>query len=47
VRFETWRLIINSLVIHGLDQLDRVRTHSEGAARRPGRIAAALNLGGF
>jgi uncharacterized membrane protein YjgN (DUF898 family) len=47
VRFETWRAIIDSLVVRGLDQLDRVKAPSEGAVRRRGRIAAALNLGGF
>jgi uncharacterized membrane protein YjgN (DUF898 family) len=47
VRFETWRLIVDALVIRGLDQLDRVKVHAGHAARHAGRIGAALNLGGF
>jgi uncharacterized membrane protein YjgN (DUF898 family) len=47
VRFETWRLIVDALVIRGLDQLDRVKVHAGHTARHAGRIGAALNLGGF
>jgi uncharacterized membrane protein YjgN (DUF898 family) len=47
VRFETWRLIVNSLVLRGMDQLDRAKTDAAIAAHRSGRIGAALNLGGF
>jgi uncharacterized membrane protein YjgN (DUF898 family) len=47
VRFETWRLIVDSLVLRGLDQVDRAKVHPGHAARHAGRIGAALNLGGF
>jgi uncharacterized membrane protein YjgN (DUF898 family) len=47
VRFETWRLIVDALVIRGLDQLERVKVHAGHTARHAGRIGAALNLGGF
>jgi uncharacterized membrane protein YjgN (DUF898 family) len=47
VRFDTWRLIVDALVLRGLDQLDRAKVHAGHAARHAGRIGAALNLGGF
>jgi uncharacterized membrane protein YjgN (DUF898 family) len=47
VRFETWRLIVDSLVLRGIGQLDRAKAPAAGVARRKGRIGAALNLGGF
>jgi uncharacterized membrane protein YjgN (DUF898 family) len=47
VRFATWRLIVDSLAVRGLDQLDRAKVHAGHAARHAGRIGAALNLGGF
>jgi uncharacterized membrane protein YjgN (DUF898 family) len=47
VRFDTWRLVVDSLTLRGLDQLDRARIHAGHAARHSGRIGAALNLGGF
>ena len=47
VRLETWKLIANSLVLRGVDQLDRAKAPPQDASRRRGRIGAALNLGGF
>ena len=47
VRFDTWRLIVDALVLRGLDQLDRAKTPAGQAAHQAGRIGAALNLGGF
>jgi hypothetical protein len=47
VRFDTWRLIVDALVLRGLDQLDRAKTPARQAARQAGRIGAALNLGGY
>lgn len=47
VRFDTWRLIVNSLVLRGAEQLDRAKVNVAHAARHAGRIGAALNLGGF
>jgi hypothetical protein len=47
VGFDTWRLIVDSLVLRGPDQLDRAKVHAGHAARHAGRIGAALNLGGF
>jgi uncharacterized membrane protein YjgN (DUF898 family) len=46
VRFETWRLIVDSLVLHGVDQLDRAKS-SAGTLSRRDRAGAAINLGGF
>lgn len=47
VRFENWRLILNSLVLRGVDQLERVKAPAASASLRRGRTGAALNLGGF
>jgi uncharacterized membrane protein YjgN (DUF898 family) len=47
VRLETWKLIADSLVLRGVDQLDRAKAPPQGTSRRRGRIGAALNLGGF
>lgn len=47
VRFETWRLVVDALVLRGLDQLDRAKTPAGQTVRQAGRIGAALNLGGF
>jgi uncharacterized membrane protein YjgN (DUF898 family) len=47
VRFDTWRAIVDSLALRGLDQVDRAKVHAGHAARHAGRIGAALNLGGF
>ena len=47
VRFDTWRLIVDALVLRGLDQLDRAKTPTGQGARQAGRIGAAFNLGGF
>jgi uncharacterized membrane protein YjgN (DUF898 family) len=47
VRFETWRLIVETLVIRGVGQLDSAKAPAEPAARRRGRVAAAINLGGL
>jgi Bacterial protein of unknown function (DUF898) len=47
VRFETWRLIVDSLQVRGVDQLERAQNSTGHAAHRKGRIGAALNLGGF
>jgi len=47
VRFDVWRLIVESSTLRGLDQIDRAKVHAGHAARHAGRIGAALNLGGF
>jgi uncharacterized membrane protein YjgN (DUF898 family) len=47
VRLETWKLIADSLVLRGVDQLDRAKAPPQNTSRRRGRIGAALNLGGF
>lgn len=47
VRFTTWHLIVDALVLHGLDQLDRTKFHPGHAARHSGSVGAALNVGGF
>jgi uncharacterized membrane protein YjgN (DUF898 family) len=47
VRFDTWRLIVDSLVLRGVDQLDRAKAPAGQDARLGGRIGAAINLGGF
>src|SRR5262249_9474358 len=46
VRLVTWRVIADSLVLHGVDQLDRVRAPPSGKRHHVG-IGAAINLGGF
>lgn len=47
VRLETWRLIVDSLVLRGTDQLNHAMAPAEPVSRRRGRIGAAINLGGF
>ena len=47
VRLTTWRLIVDAMVLSGIDQLDRVKLNPAHAARHSGRIGAALNVGGF
>ena len=47
VRLETWRIIVDSLVISGVDQLDRIKAPPDHDSPRTGRIGAAINLGGF
>ena len=47
VRLETWKLIADSLVLRGVDQLDRAKAPPQTLRGGAGRIGAALNLGGF
>jgi uncharacterized membrane protein YjgN (DUF898 family) len=47
VRFETWHSIVDALIVRGLDQFERAKANPAFAAGHPGRIGAALNLGGY
>lgn len=47
VRLETWRRIVETLELHGTDQLERATGPVRPAGRFSGRVAASLNFGGF
>lgn len=47
VRLTLWRLIVNSLSLTGLDALDSVKAPAGWMPHHEGRIAGALNIGGF
>jgi uncharacterized membrane protein YjgN (DUF898 family) len=47
VRLTLWSLVVNSLNLTGLDALDRVKAPAGWRPHHEGRIAGALNIGGF
>ena len=47
VRLTLWSLVVNSLNLAGLDALDRVKALPGWTPHHEGRIAGALNIGGF
>jgi uncharacterized membrane protein YjgN (DUF898 family) len=47
VRFTLWGLIANSLTLTNIDALDTVKAQPGWVPRHEGRIAGALNIGGF
>jgi uncharacterized membrane protein YjgN (DUF898 family) len=47
VRLTLWRLVVNALTLTGLDALDRAKAPAGWTPQHEGRIADALNIGGF